>query len=307
MSSGIPQYAEIEKLLIESGKIKKAEIPKELEKIREAFQGFIQSKNVLAFQLAKRLGIEISLFPKVESVTLSRLPKAPTDDYFNVVGYAVQIRAGTTKNKKKKLDVTLVDETGYVQGTAYGEALKAFETSGVVRGDLIEISNARVEFWRDGVPRLALFGNNVSVSKAMNTLKPLSEFAAKDELSGLGNEYYVLTAFCHGVRFRKYFGCPVCMKKVEGGMIGATSPCCNASITEHVWQTLSLVSSDGLSGVNVLLAPKLTEDKDEDYYVDKVVRAEGIYSTKDKELKAIAIDVVPLDKKFAGFFGEKLA
>lgn len=304
----IPSYQEIEKVLLESGKITKEVLPAELQKIRENYQGFVQSKDVLAYLLAKKLEIEISALPRVESLSISRLPKTSSGDYFNLTGYLVDVREVSTRKQTKAIKFLLVDETGYITGSIYGNAVADFENKGIKKGDLVDITNARVEIGKDNVARLNLFGDAVDVSKTMNKLKPLTDFASQEELDALTDAYYIVTGLCYAIKVRTYNGCSACMRSCkDGGEIGTSSSCCAAPIRECKWVNLSLISSDGLSGVDVTISPKLVESfANENVFSDKIVRAEGIYSTRDKTIRAISLSLVPVEKQFKGFFGEKL-
>jgi hypothetical protein len=303
----IPSYQEIEKIILESGKITKEALLSELQKVRADYQGFIQGKDVLAYLLAKKLEVEVPISSRVESVSISRLPKTASGDYFNLTGYLVDVREAFTKKRKRVIKFLLVDETGYIEGSVYGSVIDEFESKGIKKGDLVDVMNARVDVGGDNVARLSLFGDAAGIVMSTNKLKPLTEFALQEELDALTDAYYIVTGLCYAVKIRPYTGCSECSKSSKGEQIGALSQCCGAPLKEHKWVSLSLVSSDGLSGVDVTLSPRLVgELTDEKTFMDKIVRVEGVYNTRDKAIRAISVSLVPMEKSFKGFFGEKL-
>ncbi|MEM2174499.1 MAG: hypothetical protein QXI58_02600 [Candidatus Micrarchaeia archaeon] len=277
-------YVEIEKKLKEKG-LTTEQIMDGILKIRDEYNGLISSKDLLAYLLARKLGIDVDM---VKSVSVSELRK---EGIYTVEAYLVFVESVISKAGKRYINTILADETGYIPMRIFGSAISKWEEISPKVGDYLRIN--RVDCVKDNSSySLRAFGNEVTFEKITGK-KPFLEVFKKTDFSALSDCYMIAEGLCYKVLKRSYKGCSNCLKKIQTE--DTVSQCCKVPVVDLSWVTLSLTSFDGLSMVEAEISPDFILNNKEINVNDfdrALIRVGGIYSTQDKRIHVMFVEKI---------------
>jgi len=301
VSVKLPSYEEIKELIKKEVGLDDAQIEKEIERVREKYQGFIKTKDMCAFLLAKELNVELKLetvAPSTKRASFKAVLEGNIDSNFDLEGVIGGMSHLQTSKGVNVLAFTLVDPSGCIEGRAYGESvIKQWEDQNIKFGDAVLLKNVKLfrtpknetiitmHSW-SGVDKL---DKNVDINQ-------MTKDAAEDYIGD--GEFTKVAGVCVDVRHSPYVGCPTCKVKApvdvkEGDRY--TCERCKAEVSAVTYTWKRAIITDGSSQVCASFNPSFLNMSMES--VGMPMKIYGIYNAQRKEIDVTYYEVVGSEEK----------